>query len=600
MYVEYFGLTEAPFSISPDPHYLFMSEQHREALGHLLYSIESDGGFVLLTGEVGTGKTTVCRCLLDQLPKDCVVAFIINPRLNVQELLSTICDEFGIHYPKENKSVKIFIDLINAYLLDAHAKGRRSLLIIDEAQNLSRNVLEQIRLLTNLETNKRKLLQIILLGQPELREKLARPELRQLSQRIIARYHLRPLARSEIGHYLSHRLAVAGCHENLFLPSTLGLIYRQSGGIPRLVNVICDRALLGAYSQGKRKVDRITALRAADEVLGKACSQQKRFKALWWTAAGFVLFAAGGLSATFYGRDFQSLLSHVPLKVRAERTTQVQVRMPVPPVGLEQDEAKSRQEKAAESSSAQTSVPIVSQVAKNDPEQPPEQADSKQTVPQPGPEAPALVSMEKLADLVQTNNPDMAYRTLFEQWRAVFKPLDRADACRQAEAQGLRCFLGQGGLDDLRKWNRPAVLKLKDGRGKELYAALTALQEGYAVFNLDNHAVRLSKEDLIGGWSGEYTLLWRPPPEYRDNVRLGQKGPMVEWLKSKLSHLGGETVDLSSQAVFDDTLAQELKKFQLSNDLRPDGIAGPQTLSRLLDEADHSRSPVLIERKEEP
>src|SRR5512133_3680712 len=197
MYQSFFGLAEAPFSIAPDPRYLYMSRSHQEALAHLLYGLSGEGGFVLLTGEVGTGKTTVCRCLLDQIPQNCDVAYIFNPRLTVAELLSTICSEFGIAHPDGNSSIKVFVDCINAYLLDAHARGRNTVLIIDEAQNLSTDVLEQMRLLTNLETNERKLLQIILLGQPELGLMLERPELRQLSQRIVARYHLGPLTRQE-------------------------------------------------------------------------------------------------------------------------------------------------------------------------------------------------------------------------------------------------------------------------------------------------------------------------------------------------------------------------------------------------------------------
>jgi len=197
MYRTFFGLREKPFAIAPDPGFLFMSELHREALAHLLYGVKSDAGFVLLTGEVGTGKTTICRCLLEQMPETSKVAYVINPRLSVLELLATICEEFGIEYPPGNNSIKLFVDLINEYLLEAHAGGYKPVLIIDEAQNLSYDLLEQIRLLTNLETNERKLLLIIMLGQPELREKLFKPELRQLQQRITARYHLGPLSKRD-------------------------------------------------------------------------------------------------------------------------------------------------------------------------------------------------------------------------------------------------------------------------------------------------------------------------------------------------------------------------------------------------------------------
>jgi general secretion pathway protein A len=203
MYREYFELKELPFSIAPDPRYLFMSNQHREALAHLVYGINSDGGFILLTGEVGTGKSTVCRCLLEKIPQNFNIALVLNPKLTVEELLATICDELCIDYPKGNTSIKVFVDYINAYLLDAHAKGRKTVLIIEEAQNLSIDVLEQVRLLTNLETNQRKLLQIIMLGQPELKGMLSRPELRQLSQRITARYHLGSLSKQEASAYVN-------------------------------------------------------------------------------------------------------------------------------------------------------------------------------------------------------------------------------------------------------------------------------------------------------------------------------------------------------------------------------------------------------------
>ena len=275
MYQSYFGLAEEPFSIAPDPRYLYMSQRHQEALAHLLYGVNAGGGFVLLTGEVGAGKTTVCRCFLEQIPESCDVAYIFNPKLTVEELLSTICAEFGITCPPGNTSVKVYIDCINAYLLDAHARGRHTVLIIDEAQNLSADVLEQLRLLTNLETNQRKLLQIILLGQPELAAMLARPELRQLAQRIIARYHLGPLAKHEVASYVQHRLGISGAQRPLFPPELMGKLYRLSGGIPRIINVLCDRALLGTYAQNKEKVDHATLKQAAREVFHNPAAQPR-------------------------------------------------------------------------------------------------------------------------------------------------------------------------------------------------------------------------------------------------------------------------------------------------------------------------------------
>ncbi|VAW35238.1 General secretion pathway protein A, partial [hydrothermal vent metagenome] len=267
MYRNYFGLRQKPFSIAPDPAFLYMSERHREALAHLLYGIRSDAGFVLLTGEVGTGKTTICRCLLEQMPESARVAYIINPRLSTLELLASICDEFGIAYPPGEASGKLLVDLINEYLLEAHAEGCKPVLIIDEAQNLSHDLLEQIRLLTNLETNEQKLLLIIMLGQPELRDKLLRPELRQMQQRITARYHLGPLSKSDTCAYVNHRLAVAGSRQRLFTPAALSRVFAFSGGVPRLINLLCDRSLLGAYSRGHAKANRAIVVRAAGELL---------------------------------------------------------------------------------------------------------------------------------------------------------------------------------------------------------------------------------------------------------------------------------------------------------------------------------------------
>jgi len=299
MYKDYFGLNEAPFSIAPDPRYLYMSERHREALAHLIYGVGDEGGFIVLTGEVGTGKTTVCRCLLEQLPDATDVALILNPKLTVEELLATVCDELHIAYASGNKSIKMFVDCLNAYLLDAHAKGRHTVLIIDEAQNLSAEVLEQLRLLTNLETNQKKLLQIILLGQPELNDMLARSDLRQLAQRITARYHLTPLSRHEVASYVSHRLAVAGSAQSLFSPAAIGKVAQHSHGTPRLINVLCDRALLGAYARERRMVDPGTVARAAREVFGETPRQARRWPA--WAMTSMIMFVAGaGLAAAYF------------------------------------------------------------------------------------------------------------------------------------------------------------------------------------------------------------------------------------------------------------------------------------------------------------
>lgn len=267
MYQAHFNLRERPFSITPDPRFLYFGQRHKEAIAHLLYGIEEGSGFVLLTGEIGAGKTTVSRYLLEQLPQNAEIALILNPKLSAYELIATLCDELGIEYPKENASLKTLFDALNRYLIDAHNRDKRVILIIDEAQHLSMEVLEQLRLLTNLETRKQKLLQIILLGQPELREHLSHPSLTQLSQRITARYHLGPLAMSETCSYVRHRLAVAGCPRVLFDKKSLRTVYRLSGGVPRVINVLCDRALLGAYARSLTSVTKKVVKHAGKEVL---------------------------------------------------------------------------------------------------------------------------------------------------------------------------------------------------------------------------------------------------------------------------------------------------------------------------------------------
>ena len=303
MYKQFFGLSHSPFSIAPDPRYLYMSERHREALAHLLYGVGSGGGFVLLTGEIGAGKTTVCRCFIEQVPSTCKLAYVFNPRLTVEELLQAVCAEFGIEVPPAT-STRGYVDLVNRHLLAAHAAGMNSVLVIDEAQNLTADVLEQLRLLTNLETNERKLLQIILIGQPELRTMLARPELEQLAQRVIARYHLGPLTRRETANYIAHRMAVAG-HSGApaFTARVAARVHGLTGGVPRRINLLCDRALLGAYVENDRTVTTGILRRAAREVFAPATPRAAR---------RWALFPAGAACAMVIGAAAAWQLAPVP------------------------------------------------------------------------------------------------------------------------------------------------------------------------------------------------------------------------------------------------------------------------------------------------
>ena len=524
MYQHYFGLADAPFSIAPDPRYLFLSQRHQEALAHLLYGVGGDGGFVLLTGEIGAGKTTVCRCLLQQIPDSCDVAYIFNPKLTVEELLSTICVEFGIACPPGNASIKVFVDCINAYLLDAHARGRHTVLIIDEAQNLSAEVLEQMRLLTNLETDQRKLLQIILLGQPELALMLERPELRQLSQRIVARYHLGPLSKPEVAAYVRHRLEISGAQRQLFPARLMGRLYRLSGGVPRVINVLCDRALLGAYVQGKERIDGPTLAQAAREVFHQP---QKWRGLLRKLGAGAVLLAGAALALAVYWK--------------------------------EQGEPRPA------------------------PAQPASAAPAAAVVAAPKPAPPEV--LEWPAELAMGDSRALAYTVLFRAWGADYPG---GDACRQAESQGLRCYNARGGLDELRELNRPAVLPLRDAQGREFHAALTALDDKTASFAIGEQTKTVALGALATQWSGQYTLLWRMPADAHENIRSGERGAAVTWLARQLARARGAAAEPGEYPQFDEALLRQVKQFQLAEGLIPDGVVGPRTLMRLVAVADEA------------
>jgi general secretion pathway protein A len=542
MYQHYFGLAEAPFSIAPDPRYLYLSQRHQEALAHLLYGVNGDGGFVLLTGDVGAGKTTVCRCVLQQIPATCDVAYIFNPRLTVEELLSTICVEFGIACPPGNTSIKVFVDSINVYLLDAHARGRHTVLIIDEAQNLSAEVLEQMRLLTNLETDQRKLLQIILLGQPEFATMLERPELLQLRQRIVARYHLGPLSRAEVASYVRHRLEVSGAQRQLFPARLMGRLYRLSGGVPRVINVLCDRALLGAYVQSKERVDAATLAQAAREVFHQPAGRRKLLRAL---AAGVILLSGAALALALYWK--------------------------------EQGESRSVAAQAGLAAPVVAAMPAtaVHQEAR--------------------PEAALTDALEWPADEPFGDSRALAYAALFRAWGADYQ---RGDACRQAESLGLRCHTARGGLDQLRELNRPAVLLLRDGQGREFHATLSALDDKTAGFALGTQTRTVAIGALAVQWSGQYTLLWRMPPDARENMRSGESGPAVAWLSGQLAQAQGRAAEPGKDPLFDQALLRQVKQFQLAEGLIPDGVVGPRTLMRLAGVADRA-APKLSRKQAE-
>ncbi len=551
MYAGFFGLKHAPFSIAPDPRYLYMSERHREALAHLLYGIEGGGGFVLLSGEIGAGKTTICRCFLEQIPAHCRVAYIFNPKLTVGDLLKTICREFHVEVRHEGigpATIKDYLDPLNEYLLRSHAAGQHNILIIDEAQNLTPHVLEQLRLLTNLETAERKLLQIILIGQPELREMLARPELEQLAQRVIARFHLGALGEAETRQYIGHRMAVAGLRGPLpFADKALSRIHALTGGVPRRINLLCDRALLGAYASGQPRVDRAVVDKAAAEVFeptrtAPAAVDRRaathRLGTLGLGALGGALAAAVLFGVWTLTQPRASVANHVSTSVPSVSET---------PAAL------------PEPATTQTSAPAASVSSAGT--VPPPEAAAAQAPPQIGPPA--------FADLLKSENA--ALRELGPFWG---QALPDADPCARAEREQLQCFrTHRMTLHGLRQLDRPAVLALRLPGQDRGWAVLSAMTDDAATLRVGDQRWQLPLTALAAIWRGEYTTLWQLPPGQAGRLSNGNTGPAAVWATQQLDRLQ-ERGELSATAIGFD---QKVRAFQKAHGLDVEGIAGPMT-----------------------
>ena len=546
MYTSYFGLKQEPFSIAPDPRLLFMSERHREALAHLLYGVGSEhgatggagGGFVLLTGEIGTGKTTVCRLFLEQVPAHCNVAYIFNPKLTVIELLQSVCEEFHLPLPGARpghaSTVKELLDPLNAFLLREHGAGRNNVLIIDEAQNLSADVLEQLRLLTNLETRERKLLQIVLIGQPELRAMLARPELEQLAQRVIARYHLEALTAPETAQYVKHRLEAAGLTRPLpFDRRALERIHRLTGGVPRRINLLCDRALLGAFAGGLAQVERAVVDQAAAEVFG---APAPTWHAGWWRMAGATMLgvvAGAGLWAL--------------------------VRAPAANVSAPADNSAAQLtaiEKTASTSSGMAPAVSAALVA----------------IPSIGMRSTAVSAPVLLADA------DSAWRELAREWK--LSPQADGDACAALRREQVHCFSRDMSLALIRQLGRPGIVTLDAQSGKPSYAVLTALTADSATLRAGGSEQTVTLPALAARWRGEFRTLWRAPSGYNGRIDGREGGSTLAWLGAQLATLDGAAPP-AGRPILDAALQSRVLTFQLAQGLPADGQPGPMTLMQL-------------------
>ncbi|MCS6233222.1 AAA family ATPase [Shewanella baltica] len=539
MYKAFYGLSDNPFSIAPNPHYLFLSDRHREALAHLTYGLGETGGFVLLTGEVGTGKTTVSRCLLGQLPDNTDTAFILNPSLTELELLATLCDELKISYG-DNPTLKQLTDHLSRFLLDNHSKGRNTVLIIDEAQHLRPEVLEQLRLLTNLETDTKKLLQVILIGQPELQLLLKRQELRQLAQRITARYHLLPLNEDEIALYVLHRLQVAGRFEPLFTRKAVKVLQKYSGGIPRLINLLCERSLMAGYAQSRVPIDHHMVRQAAAEVLGEEEPTQNRY--LWPTATAAALFVAFGVS---YWLFTDKPVNAVSASSMALESTSANV--------------------AASNIQALSVTEGISKLV-----QPIDQQSSQVSIPDP--------NQRLLNDAInQSRDIDTAFAGLFSVWGKV--PYKGLTACQSAVEQGLSCYQQQGNWMSLTRLNYPAVVYLVDDNQQDFYGAVIAVDGEQLLMQLGEQQLWVDRAWFNQHFSGTFEILWQAPNLPMMDISQKSSPGQLQWLENALAHVNNRNARRVNQ--FDVQLENDLKSFQSQHGLKADGIAGNQTLVRL-------------------
>lgn len=543
-YLRYFGLARAPFSIAPDPRFLYLGDRHREALANLVWGLNTDGGFVVLTGEVGTGKTTLSRSLLGRVPKNTDIAYVINPRLSARELLATVCEELGDPPVADEVSSKHLVDRINQLLLSAHARARRTVLVIDEAQSLSRDVLEQIRLLTNLETNERKLLQVVLIGQPELDVMLRRPDLRQLAQRITARYHLEPLQLSDLSECVRHRLKVAGAVRNPFTLFGLLNLYRLSRGIPRLANVIADRALLGGYALDRERIGAGIVQRAAREIAGTPAQRSLLPLA---TATGLLLVAVAGVGwVTLTDGELPTLTGSAESRSLHEAAVD-----PIASQVVTVDAVR-----AAEPDSITETATL------------PTQATEIETAE---PEQAPVVAMLWDPDSETSRH---AFQGVIDRWFVPIEVENAGQICNQVGRVGLDCLELETTWDELRALDLPAVLHLEGDNGPDRLA-LVAMADRRVQLATDDGLRWQSLDDVTRRWTGAATVVWQLPPGYRQPLRSGNRGESVRWLRRQLAEAGHPSSGRADE--FDASLERAVRDFQARNSLTVDGIAGPLT-----------------------
>jgi general secretion pathway protein A len=545
MYTEFFHLKEMPFSIAPDPRFFFMSDRHKEALTHLTYGLQGAGGFIMLTGEVGTGKTTVSRALIQELTTTTVVGYIHNPAVSELELLATLCDEFKLDYDKHNLSLKMLFDLLHHYLLANCQQDRSCVVIIDEAQLLSTAALEQLRLLTNLDVNHKKLLHIVLIGQPELQQKLKQPELRQLAQRITARYHLLPLTELELASYVAYRLSIASGNPGLFSSKVLKRIHQHTEGVPRLVNLVCDKALYYAF---KTREDKVTPQHVLAAVKAVAISTPvKAKKTAPAMAVLAVILCLGGAITAFQLGLLDQTEDNIAAVQHGEATSIIS------PVVISTEAVSSSIGEVAND----TLEPLA---ASNE----------------------VMTDKALSTDIKSARQDNAATQFLFKEWGYDITLEDAS--CRNAQYAKLRCLQRQGNYAQLVQYNLPAVVRLLDNLGEAYYATLLSITPLGVELQLSNSHLLVSQAWFEKNWTGDFTLFWTAPSRFKKSLKQNDKGELIRWLDINISAVLGDNAISGTQ--FDWPLMQKVMRFQQQSGLTADGIVGPQTMMTIVHYAD--------------
>ena len=569
MFGQFFNIDESVFSIAPNPKYLYLSRQHEEALAHLVYGVTRKGGFVCLTGDIGTGKTTICRTMFEQLPENTDIAFVINPKFSPLELLASICDELKISYSYFQPNVKEYVKKIHEYLIDAHAKGRNTVLVIDEAQNLSADTLEHVRALTNVETNEEKLLQIILIGQPELKDLLAKPELEQVNQRITARFHIGPLNLNETNHYISHRLSIAGATQTIFTKSNIKQIHRLSCGVPRLINILCDRILLGAYTLSQLNITSAIIKQSADEVFESKQTNRDRYpRAL--VASLFALLISGAVVFAYQNSKPNLIENKITINATdADIHTEDKIHENNHDLTYENDDRYIvNEDNASEDKVINARV---------------DRENSGHSINEVKPESYNDDSDIAIYDEHETNSIEndfskrgLAFQEIFRLWGIEYSNSSQ-EPCEQAIAHNLYCFKSNGDIATLRKLNRPSVLKSSSTHFEPSYAALVSIEDDKAILSEKGNLYLTEISEIEANWSGEYEVLWRPIAPGKKYIIPGAKGKAVQELDIQLAKVMGHDPLLSNPFIYSSQLEIQVKNFQISRKITADAIVGPIT-----------------------